>query len=279
MYRNLNQFSKSNIDLKYNNSSQLDYVSKQLNTSITFSYSDLNLKKELIVYNRQLKNCVVKCPDGEIWTSLDYTIYAKTEQQQQRTVFDFSYVNDDQWNKDELYYIYPGTPDKGVSLYNSTADAGVQLLHIKGQDYILKKLHPGNGISISFNDTQIKISTGQNNIFSLPKSLDQDGVIDLYYGDLQFYYTYNDSQIVDLKDSFFSVTDESSSSTSSGSSFGLQVQSITIMLYKPNATILKYKNNIILNRYDVGWFAFGIKKVFDSLFIGQPSRIITDYKI
>jgi hypothetical protein len=40
------------------------------------------------------------------------------------------------------------------------------------------------------------------------------------------------------------------------------------MLYKPNATILKYKNNIILNRYDVGWFAFGIKKVFDSLFIG-----------
>lgn len=287
MYKNLNDLTLTNLNMNYNNVNQLAQINSQLNTPISFTKYDIQLdyltkQKTFSVENRIIKNCVIKCPNGQIWTGLDYKIHQKQNQYDcDKTIFYFTYISDEQWLQGN-YFIYPGTCDKGVRLYNSNSRIGVQLLNIDGQDYSIKKLVSGNGISFRSNKKQLMIQLGQNSCNKTLNNLNENGIIDTYNGNVQFFYTMSDCSIIDLIDSFIDQN-ASSSSDSSYSSFSSnqnnQFLYVSIFVYKPNQSLVKYKNNIILNKYDIGWFSIGIKKLFGQLFISQPSRIITDYKM
>ena len=296
MFKNLNDLSATNINMNYNNSLQLSTINSQLNTAVTFvkqdiQYDYVNQKKYLIIEGRILKNCVIKCPNGQILTGLDYKIhYRQNENDLDKTIFNFSYIEQNQW-QEGTYFIYSGMPDKGVGLHNAQSQSGIKLLNIDGEDYSIKKLIAGNGIIFRFNKQQLMIQLGQSTYYSQPKNLNDPnnfGIIDRYNGDFQVFYALQNAEIKELKDTFIEenqILDDNNSSyldysiSSYSVNNGSNILYVNILFYKPYQTLLTYRNNVVLNKYDIGWFSFHIKKIFGSLFIGQPTRIITDYKL
>ena len=352
MYRNLNQLINSDLQFRYNNGSLDDGFEKYYSVPIVFSYNDLlfNPNTKQIIYiaqDRLIRNCVIKCPNGQILDNLQYVIhqgestssystsslssgssyssdssyssvpdgfyplykvkdvnytYLDSDEYHFKTdinytIFYFSYIDDDWWDKIGEYTIYIGHNDKSVSLFNSFSNVGVSLVHIFGSNYKFKKLIAGNGVTLFENQDQVLIQSGQTTCYFLPQSFDQTGDVDLRYGNFQIFYTQADSSIVDVintlnfyssnsSDSSSSIANEistlnlqdsESTSDTQSISFYSNVMCVSILLYKPKPTTFSYKGQIILNRYDVGWFTFTVKKIFGKLFIGQPSRIITDY--
>ena len=301
MYQNLNQFTSTNLNIKYNNTHDISNVNRQLNTSVTFTKNDLTVEAltnqvKLYVYNRIIKNCIILCPDGQIWTGLDYQIHESQGQfDDNYTVFNFSYVKSDQW-LDGNYYIYVGSMDNGVTLANSNFDTGIKILKTFGQHYFIKKLIAGNRIKIKSNDDAIVIEQSDNNFIQQPYDIQTtNGIIDLIHGNMQIIYTYSNDFIVDLIDtylqndisnisnlssnSYMSENSNKSYEWSVGNIGNYQVLNVSLMIYKPNETTLKYNDLTILQKYDVGWFACSIKKMFGKLFISEPTRIITDFQV
>lgn len=302
MYKNLNDYTSTTLDVKFNNTNQLSDVGKQVNSVITFTKNDVQLdvvsnQKQLVI-PRIIKHCLIKCPDGQIWNTLDYKFhYKQSDQDTDTTTFDFSYINDDEW-QDGQYFIYVGASDVKNTFSNSPQPHGVSLLRNVSQHYYLKKLVAGNGTKLYQDKDTIIIETSQNNYTSQPMQFGSEVIIDLKNGNLQLAYTIEDSVIVDLVNSTYDYLFEeqtssssqlqqnSDSSQSSQNSYTTQddqiqhqVSNVSIILYKPNQTTLKYKNLQILQRYDIGWFAFTIRKIFGRLFISQPTRIITDFEV
>lgn len=291
MYKNLNDYTATTLDVRFNNSKQLSDVGRQVNSTITFTKNDIQIdvingKKKLVVYDRIIKHCIIKCPDGQVWNTLDYKHHFSTGgQDRDYTVFDFSYVEDSQWSNDQ-YYICTGASDVRNTFSNAPKQNGVQLLRSESQHFYVKKLIAGNGIKLFRDDNSVIIQSSQHNYTSQPIQITSNTILDLKYGNLQICYMLQDGVIVDLKNTNYDhlVYDSSNSSQSSSSYVSsnqvqAQVTNVTIILYKPTQTTLKYKNLQVLQRYDVGWFAFTIRKMFGKLFISEPTRMITDFTI
>lgn len=293
MYKNLNDLTSTTLNVSFNNSNQLTDIGKQTNAVISFTKNDIQLdvltgKKQLVVQNRIIKHCLIKCPNGQIWNALDYKFhYKQFDQDKDSTTFDFSYIQDSQWEEGD-YYIYVGASDVKNTFSNSPKDHGVQLLRSVSQHFYIKKLIAGNGVKLLHDKDSVIIQAAQHNYTTQPIQFDYNTVIDLKNGNIQLCYTIADDVIVDLINSSYdylqadissSNSSQSSSSYVSGNDIQKQVQNVTLIVYKPLQTTLKYKHLDILQRYDVGWFAFTIRKMFDSLFISQPTRIITDFEV
>lgn len=255
MIKNLNDISKSSIDLKYNNTKDNSLsFSDELNLVIQFTKNDLNSEKKYIVENRLIKNCIIKCPNGEIWNNLDYYNHEKENDTDiDKTVFDFKFVDD--W-QDGYYEIYVGSNDRGITIDNSESSLGESLLSKNDNYYRIKKIYGTNGITVLSDNEKIILEFNES-IIEEQHNLDLNSVVDCLQGSTQVYYTTNDSQITNI----------------------INGTAVAVLLYKPNETTVKYSDNIILNKYDIGWYTFVIKKIFDKLFIGEPSKIITDYTI
>lgn len=288
MYKNLNQLSSTNLNIEYNNTKDISIVQRQLNTAVAFKKSDLvtdalTNQVKLYVYDRIIKNCIIVCPDGQTWTGLDYQIHQSQGQfDRTYTVFNFSYIPSTEWDQNAYYYIYAGSMDNGVTLSNANFDQGINILHNVGTHYFLKKLIAGNDIQIKDNNDSIIISKSDSNyVGSVYNIADNHGIIDILNGNMQIVYTYQDDQIVDVIDSYMSNSESSDISDSSWN-YGINMNSIltvSLLIYKPNQTTLKYNTLTVLQRYDIGWFSCVIKKIFGKLFISQPTRIITDFEI
>lgn len=291
MYKNLNDYASTTLDVKFNNSRQLSDIGKQLSAAISFTKNDILLdviteKKQLIIQNRIIKHCMIKCPDGEVWTSLDYKHhYKQYDQDKDRTIFDFSYIQDDQW-LDGQYYIFVGTSDVKNTFSNTPTQHGVELLRSVSQHYYVKKLVAGAGTKLLQNDDFVIIESSQHNYTTQPIQLNSNTIIDLKNGNLQLCYTVEDSVIKDVVNNlYYNIDVQESSDNSNGSSsysstdIQHQVLNVSLILYKPLQTTLKYNNLQILQRYDTGWFAFTIRKMFGKLFISQPTRMITDFEV
>lgn len=290
MYKNLNDYTSTTLDVRFNNTNQSYNVGKQVNASIPFTKHDIQLdvltnEKQLIVYDRIIKHCIIKCPSGQVWNALDYKHhYKQFDQDKDYTIFNFSYI--DQW-EDGYYYIFVGASDVKNTFSNTPSQHGVQLLRTNvSQHYYFKKLIAGNGIKLLSDNDNVIIQASQHNYTTQAIQLNNHSVIDLKNGNLQLCYTLEDSNIVDLINSTYNFVFGSDSSNSSQSSSSYvddnlqkQVTNVTILVFKPNETTLKYNNLQILQRYDIGWFAFTIRKLFGKLFISQPTRMITDFKI
>jgi len=255
MIKNLNDISKSSLDLKYNNTKNNSLsFSDELNLVIQFTKNDLTSDNKYIVENRLIKNCIIKCPDGEIWNNLDYYNHEKiNETDIDKTVFDFKFV--DEW-QDGYYEIYVGSSDRGITIDNSESTIGESILSKNDNYYRVKKIYGTNGINVSSDNEKITIEFNES-IIEEQHNLDLNSVINCLNGSTQIYYTTVDSTITDI----------------------INGTAVAILLYKPNETTVKYSNQIILNMYDVGWYTFVIKKIFNKLFIGDPTKVITDYTI
>lgn len=255
MIKNLNDIAKSALDIKYNNSKNNNLsFSNELNLVIGFTQEEINEDKQYIAQDRLIKNCIIKCPDGEIWNNLDYNNHETTgEGDNNRTVFDFSFV--DNW-LDGTYEIYAGNNDSGITIDNSESVLGESVLSKNENYYRIKKIYGIGGISVSSDNDKIILEIAET-ISENYYNLDTTPNINCLNGSTQIFYTTNNSTIEDI---------------SNGTS-------VAILLYKPNETTVKYSNIIVLNEYDIGWYTFVIKKMFNKLFIGEPTKIITDYII
>ena len=61
MYKNLNDYTSTTLDVRFNNTNQSYNVGKQVNASIPFTKHDIQLdvltnEKQLIVYDRIIKH-------------------------------------------------------------------------------------------------------------------------------------------------------------------------------------------------------------------------------
>lgn len=275
MFKNLNQLTLTHVNLNYNNSNNSSRNLKYLNIAIDFNFSDLQIGQNgyyLQIKDFLIRNCIIRCPDGTIWNNLQFSAIEKKseiEDDYDKTIFYFYYLTESDWDKENSYYIYPASEEsqKIVRLYNSNSTNGFNILQINGQDYIFKKIVAGSGISLYCNQQQLVISLGQTVLNTQERNLNDliDGIIDLKDGSYQIFYVYDDFKINDITTTIIGQNNSPIS--------------IVILLYKPNQTVLKYKDQLILNKYDKGWFSFIIKKISDHLFITQPTRIITDYEI
>lgn len=255
MIKNLNDISKSSLDIRYNNTenNQLSF-SDELNIVIQFLSTDLTEDNQYIVEDRLIKNCIIKCPDGQIWNNLDYYNHEKeNETDIDKTVFDFKFVDD--W-QEGYYEIHVGSSDNGITIDNSESSYGDSLLSKNDNYYRIKKIYGINGINIISDDQKLTIEMSEN-ITETQHNLDSNPVIDCLNGTTQIYYSLSNSTITNI----------------------INGSSVAILIYKPNETTIKYNNILVLNMYDIGWYTFVIKKMFDSLFIGEPTKVITDYTI
>ena len=280
MYKNLNDLTNTNISVSYNNTKSLGDINRQLGVNISFVFQDLDKNKCLVVQGRVIKNCVIQCPNGQMWTSLNYIIHnSQYEGDKTYTQFDFSYVLEDQWDKVNPYVIYVGSADNSAGLFNTPEILNQQqekipsneLLVFENGSYGVKRLIAGDGIQIvnTENKNALIISTASHNylleeVIQLSKGSVQ---IDVVNGNIQIVKSQYNTIITNIKYSLNDTVDEPN------------ILNATLMLYKPNDTVLKYKENILLMQYDRGWFSFSVKKCNGYLFFSEPTRVITDYII
>lgn len=293
MYKNLNDYTATTLDVRFNNTLQLTDVGRQVNAAVKFTKYDIQLlsdnKKLLIVQDRIIKHCIIRCPDGQIWNALDYKHHHKQyDGDKDRTTFDFSYIDDNEW-LDGDYYIYVGASDVKNTFSNSPKQHGIGLLRSESEHFFVKKLIAGNGIKLLCDKDSVLISSSQHNYTNQPLLLTENSIIDIKNGNIQLCYSLNDACIIDVIDTSYqnqittidnsSNSSDSSSTYTTGNELQEQVYNVTILFYKPLQSTLKYKELQLLQRYDIGWFAFTIRKMFGALFISQPTRIITDFMI
>lgn len=269
MYKNLNDLTVTNLNVSYNNTKDLTDIKRQLSANIPFTKEDVN-NGVLRVYDRMIKHCVVITPSGQVWNDLDYFFHVGTHETSDRsyTEFNFTHIidseNDSEWEDGE-YVIAINSNQDGITLSNSIHNNGVQLLRQSATNCYLKKLVAGDGIQFNVSDNYIVVSSYQHNyseqIFNFSQ---QNNQIDIANGNIQLAVTKNNDELVDIVNTNIP---------------NANLLSVTIVIYKPNETTFKYRQQVILQKYDIGWFAFSVKKIFNHLFISQPTRIITDYNI
>lgn len=251
MITNLNDISATNLVRRYNNTNNINiYFSDEIGQTRTFT-KDSVVNGILTVNDINIKNCVIVTPTSQVWNALDYYHVGDD------TKFNFSFLSNQDWESG-IYTIYIGNSEQGSFLQTPSISNSSQhqIVQKNNNIYNFKKISSDNTINIqqSENEDCLIFSVAQN-VSTTPTELPTK--IDCIEYSTQMHYVLVDAQIEDI----------------------INGNIVTLLLYKPNQTLLTYHNQVILNPYDIGWFTFVIKKISNKLFISQPTKIITDFTI